>query len=168
MEAFCIPATLCNTVRSLYENASTMVVINGELSTRFQVTRGVRQGDPLSCFLFTLAIEPLTCLICNNPNVKGFKIPGLAEKLVINLFADDTVLYLSEYDSLDGVMNLIDTWCKASGAKFNKEKTKIIPIGTKTDWENVIRTQKLHPTDAPISENIHIAMDGEPVRSLGA
>jgi Reverse transcriptase (RNA-dependent DNA polymerase)/Endonuclease/Exonuclease/phosphatase family len=38
MEAFRIPATLHNTVRSLYENASTMVVINGELSTRFKVT----------------------------------------------------------------------------------------------------------------------------------
>jgi hypothetical protein len=37
------------------------VAINGHLSSQYKVTRGVRQGDPLSCALFNLAIEPLAC-----------------------------------------------------------------------------------------------------------
>jgi hypothetical protein len=59
---------------------------------------------------------------------------SMSQKLVINLFTDNTMLYLSEYDSLDEIMNLINTWCKASGTKFNKEKTEIIPIGTRAHW----------------------------------
>jgi Reverse transcriptase (RNA-dependent DNA polymerase) len=168
LEAFNIPAPIRNTIQSLYENVSTTVMINGEPSTRFKVTRGVRQGDPLSCFLFTLAIEPLACLIRNNPNIKGFDIPGLAEKLAINLFADDTVLYLSEFDSLDEIQEIIDQWCRVSGAKFNKEKTEIIPIGTQEHREKVIQTRKLNPDDNPLDEDIHIAKDGEAIRSLGA
>ena len=168
LEAFNVPAPLHNTVRSLYENASTTVAINGELSDRFKVTRGVRQGDPLSCFLFTLAIEPLACMIRNSPEIRGFKIPGLAEKLAINLFADDTVLYLSKDDSLDEILRIIDLWCKVSGAKFNKEKTEIIPVGTKAHRDTIISLRKINPNDEPICESVHIAQDGEAVRSLGA
>ncbi|GBE79119.1 hypothetical protein SCP_0203160 [Sparassis crispa] len=61
-----IPPSFVNTIRSLYENAETVVIINGECSSPFKVTRGVRQGDPLSCLIFNLAIEPLACLLRNS------------------------------------------------------------------------------------------------------
>ena len=61
MEKFRILRTFINTVRSLYSNAYTMVAINGTFSKPYKVTHGVRQGDPLSCALFDLAIEPLAC-----------------------------------------------------------------------------------------------------------
>ena len=57
LEAFHIPQTFTNTVRSLYQHAHTQVAINGVLSDPFHVTRGVRQGDPLSCALFDLVLR---------------------------------------------------------------------------------------------------------------
>lgn len=54
-----IPNCFIKTVKSLYENARTVVIINGVTSAPFNVSRGVRQGDPLSCLLFNIAIEPL-------------------------------------------------------------------------------------------------------------
>jgi Reverse transcriptase (RNA-dependent DNA polymerase) len=107
-------------------------------------------------------------LIRNSPNIKGFDIPGQAEKLTINLFMDDTVLYLSELNSLDKILEMINQWCHISGAKFNKEKTEIILIGTQEHRENVIQMQKLNLNDNPLDEDIHIAKDGEAIRSLGA
>ena len=168
MEAFNMPPLFTKTTKELYKNALTKVAINGELSAPYQVKRGVRQGDPLSCFLFNIGIEPLACLIRNAKDVKGYKIPGTKEKLAINLFADDTVLYLNEEDKLDEVTNILDKWCETSGAQFNKDKTEIIPIGSKTHREKVNRTRRLHRDDRPIQENIRIAKDGEAVRSLGA
>jgi hypothetical protein len=63
LEAFHLPPLFVNTVKNLYKSAYTQVAINGFLSSPFQVTRGVHQGDPLSCLLFDLAIEPLACAI---------------------------------------------------------------------------------------------------------
>jgi len=139
------------------------------LSEPFRVTRGVRQGDPLSCLLFDLAIKPLACLIRKCPDIRGLDIPCLVEKLVIKLFADDTNLYLSKYDRLDVVQRILDTWCKASGAKFNIEKTEVIPIGSENHRRNVIRTRKLNPQDQnPFPNRIRIAKDREAVHMLGA
>jgi exonuclease III len=140
LETFDLPELFIKTVKTLYNDAYTTVVINREFSRAFKVTRGVRQGDPLSCFLFDIGIEPLACQIRTDPNIKGYDIPGLREKLAVNLFADDTVLYLNAEDSYDEALRTLDKWCRISGAKFNKEKTEIIPIGTKAHRKKVLRT----------------------------
>jgi len=103
LESFHLPTPFIKTVKALYSHAYMQVAINGVLSQPFQVTREVQQGDPLSCLLFDLAIEPLACLIRNSQDIWGLDILCLAEKLVIKLFADDTNLYLSKHDCLDTV-----------------------------------------------------------------
>ena len=168
LEAFNMPKLFIKTIKDLYENAWTTVAVNGEFSSQYQVKRGVRQGDPLSCFLFDIGIEPMACLIRNTQEIHGYQIPGEKEKIAINLFADDTVFYLSEEDSLDEALKLLDKWCAASGAKFNKEKTEIIPIGTEAHREKMNRTRKVNPKDRSIQPDIRIAKDGEAIRSLGA
>ena len=102
-------------------------MINGCLSRTFKITRGVRQGDPLSCLLFDLAIEPLAASL-RASSLKGYNIPGAAERLIATLFADDTTTFLHKEDSFADLMSILDTWCTASGAKFNKDKTEIIPL----------------------------------------
>jgi len=155
-------------VKALYSHAHTHVAINGILSRPFRVSRGVRQGDPLSCPLFDLAIEPLACLIRMNPNIHGLAIPCLPENLKIKMFADNTDLYLNKHNCLDTVQETLDHWCTASGAKFNIEKTEIIPIGSVMHRDNVLLTRKLNQQDqSPLPDQIHIAKDGEAVRILG-
>jgi len=56
MERFDLPGNIIKLVQSIYKTAKTRVAINGEMSTPFQVVRGVRQGDPLSCLLFDRAL----------------------------------------------------------------------------------------------------------------
>ena len=63
LETYNFPESFRKTIQFLYENAETSVMINGVLSKPFNVTRGVRQGDPLSCLLFNIAIEPLANLL---------------------------------------------------------------------------------------------------------
>lgn len=107
LEAFNLPKLFTTTVKNLYTNAHTSVAINREFSSAYKVTRGIQQGDPLSCFLFNIGIEPLVCLIRNAQNIRGFMIPGMKEKLAINLFTDDTVLYLSEEDKYDDIIKIL-------------------------------------------------------------
>jgi len=169
LEAFRIPQPFIRTVQALYHNARTKVAINGTFSDTFKVRRGVRQGDPLSCPLFDLAIEPLACRIRVDPNIKGIIIPGIENAIKITLFADDTNLFLNKDDRMDYIQQTLDNWCKVSGARFNIEKTEVIPIGKKSHRRTVQVTRKINPQDDdPLPPRIRIASDGEAVRILGA
>ena len=142
-------------------------MINGCLSRTFKITRGVRQGDPLSCLLFDLAIEPLAASL-RASSLKGYNIPGAAERLIATLFADDTTTFLHKEDSFADLMSILDTWCTASGAKFNKDKTEIIPLGLPEYRAHLIDTRRPTPDSDPLPDHIHIAKDGEMIRILGA
>ncbi len=84
-------------MQHLYTGAESVVIINGEISQPFCVIRGVRQGDPLSCLLFDLAIEPLAQML-KDSHLEGFQLPNVRERIITMLFADDTTVYLSERD----------------------------------------------------------------------
>lgn len=95
LSAYKIPELFISSVKSLYSDAYTTVYINGVASsTPFCVTRGVRQGDPLSCLLFDLATEPLAEML-QQSDLQGFNIPGVEEQVIVTLFADDTTVFLA-------------------------------------------------------------------------
>ncbi|KAF5336214.1 hypothetical protein D9758_017782 [Tetrapyrgos nigripes] len=167
LRKFEIPERFIQTVSHLYDNAHMQVMVNGHLSTDFKVRRGVRQGDPLSCLLFDLAIEPLAAML-RNSELKGYEIPGEKEKLIANLFADDTTVFLSAEDDFEILQKILDKWCIASKAKFNIAKTEIIPIGTATYRARVINTRTTKDGQTPLPEWLHIAVEGEATRILGA
>lgn len=167
LERFGISDTFTNTVKSLYKTAETRIMINGILSAPWKIHRGVRQGDPLSCLLFDLAIEPLAASL-RASNLKGYFIPGQAEKLIANLFADDTTTFLSADDNLKSLNEILDDWCIASKANFNSTKTEIIPVGTPEFQEEVQRERRTKPGGTRIPDSIHIVEDGTSIRILGA
>lgn len=170
LRRFGLPATLIKRVQSLYEDAWTTVIINGEQSSPFRVSRGVRQGDPLSCLLFAIAIEPLACSLRASA-LRGFQIPGDKDRLVASLFADDTSAFLSKNDSWSGLWDVIQPWCAGSTAHFNAPKTEVIPVGSPAYRAAVLEHRclsGLHADDDKIPRTVTIAPDGTAVRVLGA
>jgi hypothetical protein len=162
-----LPKRFINTVKEMYKGAKTQVMVNGFLSKAYNVTCGIRQGDPLSCLLFNLAIEPLAIMVRDSP-LEGLKIPKLQERLKALLFADDTTIFLSNKDSLNTLMNILDKWCSVAGAKFSKNKTEIIPFGS-SEYKNSVKiTRKTHNSAPIIPKGIKINSDGELTRILGA
>ncbi|KAF5388098.1 hypothetical protein D9615_000306 [Tricholomella constricta] len=92
-------------------------------------------------------------------DLKGFDLQGHNEKLITNLFADDTTVFLSEGDDFYHLRRLLDNWCEASTARFNGDKTEIIPIGTKEFREEFIATRKLSQDSEEIPVGIHIVAE---------
>jgi hypothetical protein len=109
----------------------------------------MRQGDPLSCALFNLAIKPLACNLRNNNYIQGITVPALEEKIITNMFADDTTLYLSKEDRFDHAEDLLKRWCDISGVKFNLGKSEIIPLGTTEHRATVVTSRKIIPPTGP-------------------
>ncbi|TFK54347.1 hypothetical protein OE88DRAFT_1624744 [Heliocybe sulcata] len=103
-----------------------------------------------------------------SPTIHGFQVPGILDNVLVTLFADDTTVYLRKADRYADLILCLETWCRASGARFNSEKTEIIPVGSASHRSRVLTTRCLHPDDTPLPASIHIAQDGEAVRSLGA
>jgi hypothetical protein len=134
------PPKFIETVKLLYNDAETVVIINGDISKPFKVKRGVRQGDPLSCLLFNMVIESLAQSI-RNSSLEGFETPGHLGNLLVTLFADNTTIYLSKNDSFNELNIILEEWCLASGAKFNIDKTELLPIGPREHRDRIIETR---------------------------
>ena len=71
-------------------------VINGGKTTKyFILDRGTRQGDPISAFLFILALEILFLLIKTKPEIAGLTI--FNHCYLYSAYADDTIFFLKRY-----------------------------------------------------------------------
>ena len=94
--------------------------------------RGCRQGDPISPYLFVLAVEPLGETFRKHTKIKGIKIHGREHR--ISQFADDTTLFMTySDDNLRECMNILNNFFLISGLKINVEKTKAIKFGVTGD-----------------------------------
>ncbi|KAJ3847836.1 hypothetical protein EV368DRAFT_76512 [Lentinula lateritia] len=102
-------------------------------------------------------------------NLKGLQIPGKIECLIATFFADNTTVYLSKEDDFGSLQHILDQWCTASGAKFNINKTEIIPIGSFKHQEKLRQVRYLNGEDGTqVHGHIKIAREGEAIRTLGA
>ncbi len=113
----------------LYENIESCTTNNGFSSHWFKPTRGLRQGCPLSPYLFLVTAEILGILIRENKNIKGIKVNNIEYKLT--QYADDTNLFsLYDANSLNSIIHTFDEIQKHTGLKINYDKTSIYRIGS--------------------------------------
>ncbi|TRM69147.1 hypothetical protein BD626DRAFT_543990 [Schizophyllum amplum] len=99
--------------------------------------------------------------------IQGFEIPGQLERLKVRLFADDTSVFLSEFDDYADLETILNTWCKAAKAAFNIKKTEIIPVGSVAFREDFVNEYKEHGKWGNYPQNVRVADEGSAVRILG-
>ncbi|KAL0004830.1 hypothetical protein SO802_012391 [Lithocarpus litseifolius] len=105
------------------------VLVNGEPCGMIHPTRGIRQGDPISPFLFLLCTEGLNGLIKKaerNGDIHGFSLCRRGPKLTHLLFADDSLLFCrATMEECSKVLDLLSDYEDASGQQINKSKTAL-------------------------------------------
>ena len=114
-------------VNIIYNEPESAVINNGHASEFFTLTRGIRQGCPISALLFIIVAEVMAINIRNEKSIKGLNIGTTNIKLT--QYADDTTLYLQDTESLKCTFKLLDKFQLYAGLKLNKEKTEAIQLG---------------------------------------
>ena len=128
LEAFNIPNEFIDAIKLIYNDIESCVMNNGKSTPYFKIKRGVRQGDPIAAYLFTLAIELLAIKIRNNENITGIEINDIIIKL--SMYADDITGIVIGKRSIKELMTLLDTFKLVSGLGVNIDKTEIMCLGT--------------------------------------
>ena len=121
----------CNWLKTFYTDASMQIILNGWLTQKIPLLRGVRQGDPLSPLLYILCVEVLACQIRNSPNIKGFLLPGAkGRQFKVRQYADDTTSLVKDFSSLKNLFDIVSIYERGSGAKLNRSKTEAMWLGS--------------------------------------
>uniref|UniRef100_A0A2N9G6M3 Reverse transcriptase domain-containing protein n=1 Tax=Fagus sylvatica TaxID=28930 RepID=A0A2N9G6M3_FAGSY len=118
-------ALMMECVRSV----SYSVLINGESKGYFHPSRGLRQGDPISPYLFLLCAEGLHALLSRaaiTRQLQGLSISRGGPKLTHLFFADDSVLFCrATLMECNIILEILRKYERASGQQINQEKTTL-------------------------------------------
>ncbi|KAK9998877.1 hypothetical protein SO802_018480, partial [Lithocarpus litseifolius] len=105
------------------------LLFNGSQLGEIYPSHGLRQGDSISPYIFILCMEFLSTLInmkCEEGSWKKIKASrsGLGFSHII--FADDLLLFAKTNQSnIEAIVEVLDEFCKLTGPKISKEKSKI-------------------------------------------
>ena len=83
LEVFNFGPDFLRWVKVFYKNIQSCIMNNGMTSNYFTLERGVRQGDPLSPYLFIVVVETLAIAIHQNPAIKGIFIGKEEQTLTV-------------------------------------------------------------------------------------
>ena len=134
LEAFNFGPKFRSYVQTLYHDISATVLNNGHTSQWFRLERGVRQGCPLSPYLFILLAETLSCKIRENEAIKGISLNDCEIK--ITQMADDTTCFVKDKISLKNLIDVFKNFEICSGLKINLDKTKAKALGPEPEPSN--------------------------------
>jgi hypothetical protein len=123
------PETLIKTIMNCITSVSYQILINGQPSKCFSPERGLRQGDPLSPYLFILCANVLSGLLkkeSQQSNIHGIQIARNAPKITHLLFADDSLLFArANPKEAETIMKVLQSYQLASGQMVNLDKSEV-------------------------------------------
>ena len=127
-------------VKCLHNRPTSCVINGGHYSNFFELKRGVRQGCPISPYLFIITIEALADKIRNDKNISGVSFEAYEQK--ISLYADDISLVLmDDKTSLNKCLEIIDRFGTISGLRLNTKKTEQLDLGNKINIQESSNTK---------------------------
>ena len=120
-----------NWVRECITTVTYSIIVNGESCGHFMPSRGLRQGDPLSPYLFLLCMDVLARRLYDHSLASksgiGIKIAPAAIRIPCLFFADDSLIFCkTSSEACRQLKTLLDLFCAQSGQLINFHKSSLI------------------------------------------
>uniref|UniRef100_A0A2N9HJ77 Reverse transcriptase domain-containing protein n=1 Tax=Fagus sylvatica TaxID=28930 RepID=A0A2N9HJ77_FAGSY len=126
---FKFPPPFVDLVLECVTTSSFSILVNGGQLENFKPSRGIRQGDPLSPYLFILCMEYLSLKIlevCDNNSWKAIKASRSGPSFSHLFFANDLLLCVeASSDCCHTITRILEDFCIHSGQKVNLSKSKV-------------------------------------------
>ena len=159
LKRYNFPETFISFFNTIYKNNTAIVQVNGHLSEAFEVKRGVKQGDSLSCSLFILAMDPLIRNLEVNRNIEPLTINvnNKSIKVKVLAYADDIAVVTKNNESITETFKEYEKLFCSSGLRINADKTEILKLTNIVNNDNVITTEYLgNPLTIKPSDKVKI------------
>ena len=115
-------------IKIILANQESCVISGGSTTKYFKLEKGARQGDPISAYLFIIALEVLFIMLKNKAEIKGLKI--FDYDFLYTAYTDDSTFFLSDICSIKEMINCFNIFMCFSGLKPNLSKCEIAGIGS--------------------------------------
>ncbi|GJT88668.1 RNA-directed DNA polymerase, eukaryota [Tanacetum coccineum] len=120
-----------NWIQSCLRSSRGSILINGSPTKEFQFFRGLKQGDPLSPFLFILVMESLHISFQRVVDAGLFNGINLSSTVNLShLFYADDAIFIGQWNELniDTLVRVLECFFRASGLRINMSKSKIMGV----------------------------------------
>ncbi|CAL7932937.1 unnamed protein product [Xylocopa violacea] len=138
-------------IENSYKDVTTILECHGCRSEPISINRGVKQGDPMSGFLFNLVIDDLLRDLCAG---EGVKIEGAT--VTAMAFADDIIIVAPNPKTMSTHIKTVEAFFGRHGLSINASKC--------SSFQNLIvpGTKRL-----VVDTRSHLRINGEPIPTLG-
>lgn len=120
-------------IKSCISTSRISVLVNGSPIEEFSPQKGLRQGDPLSPFLFNIAAKGLNLLMERAKEtglIRGASVGPNALKISHLQFADDTIIFCdAEWEEIIMIKRILRCFEVMSGLKINFHRSTVCGIG---------------------------------------
>lgn len=131
-------------------SVSYTLLVNGNLTSTFKPSQGLRQGDPLSPYLFLLCANILSISLSQTENqkqIQGVWVGRNGLSFSHLLFADDSLLFFKKDDkSMGNIIIILEWYCSILGQKINLAKSDLYfsPNMPAVDQESLATTLQVN------------------------
>nr|GEV75049.1 RNA-directed DNA polymerase, eukaryota, reverse transcriptase zinc-binding domain protein [Tanacetum cinerariifolium] len=126
----------CSWIQSCLRSSRGSIIMNGSPTEEFQFHKGLKQGDPLSPFLFILVMETLHISFKRIVDAGMFKGIMLSPSLQLShLFYVDVVIFMGQWNesNIDTIFQVLECCHRTSGLRLNMSKSKLMGIYVDAD-----------------------------------
>ena len=124
-----LPSDLIEVIMSCVTTVSTSILFNGEVLDLIFPYKGIRQGDPLSPYLFIICMDFLDQLIEEKCNIKMWqpvKASQSGQGFSHLFFADDLIFFAkADWTNCSAIRDLLDDFCSIFGQTVSEAKSRV-------------------------------------------
>nr|GEZ01283.1 putative RNA-directed DNA polymerase, eukaryota, reverse transcriptase zinc-binding domain protein [Tanacetum cinerariifolium] len=129
----------CKWIQACLKSSRGSIIINGSPTKEFQFGKGLKQGDPLSPFLFILIMKSLHLSfqrVVDAAMFHGLQLGGLVN--LSHMFYADDAVFVGQWSesNINSLVHVLECFNLVSGLKINMRKSKIMGVHVNRDKVN--------------------------------